>query len=113
MKSVGASRVTVLGFSQGGATANRWLTRGSSRADRLLMWGALLATDSDLDQAASFFRTVELTLIYGLRDQYASQGMIENYVKTLDSHSVPYRVVTFDGGHRMDRATLAALSTSY
>ena len=113
MASVGKARVTVLGFSQGGATANRWLTRGSSRADRLLMWGALLATDSDLDQAASFFRTVELTLIYGLRDQFASQGMISNYMKTLDSHSVPYKVVTFDGGHRMDRDALKALSTAY
>ena len=110
MKRVGESRVTVLGFSQGGATANRWLTRGSSRADRLVMWGALLATDSDLNQAARFFRSVELTLVYGTRDQFADEGMIAKYMKVLDSHSIPYKVVTFDGGHRMDRETLRTMA---
>lgn len=101
--------VTVLGFSQGGATANRWLTRGQARADRLIMWGALLASDSDLNQAASFFRDVDLTVVYGTRDQFASQGMIADYEAKLRSHDIPYHLVTFDGGHRMDRDTLRAL----
>ena len=71
--------VTVLGFSQGGATANRWLTRGRARADRLIMWGALLASDADLNQAATFFRDVKLTIVYGKRDQFADEGMIAGY----------------------------------
>ena len=111
MADIGHRRVsvTVLGFSQGGATANRWLTAGSSRADRLLMWGCLLASDSDLNQAAGFFRDVGLTLVYGLRDQFANTGMIADYESLLKSHGVPYNVVTFDGGHRMDRETLRQL----
>lgn len=103
-------RVTVVGFSQGGATANRWLTRGRARADRLLMWGCLLASDSDLNEAAMFFRDVELTLVYGTRDQFADTGMIADYEKLLASHSVPYRVERFEGGHRMDRETLIRLA---
>lgn len=102
--------VTVAGFSQGGATANRWLTRGSARADRLLMWGSLLAADSDLNEAAAFFRDTGLVLVYGTRDQYTEEGMIPKYEKVLDSHSIPYRVVSFDGGHRMDRDTLRSLA---
>ncbi|MDP9176175.1 MAG: dienelactone hydrolase family protein [Gemmatimonadota bacterium] len=101
--------VTVVGFSQGGATANRWLTRGRARADRLIMWGALLATDSDLNDAASFFRDVKLTIVYGKRDQFADEGMIAKYEVLLHEKNVPYELVTFDGGHRMDRATLGAL----
>ena len=104
------SRVTVLGFSQGGATANRWLTRGRAKADRLLMWGALLASDSDLNQAAAFFRNVELTIIYGTRDKYAEEGMMERYEKLLRESDIPYRLVTFDGGHRMDRETLSSFA---
>lgn len=102
--------VTVVGFSQGGATANRWLTRGRARADRLLMWGALLATDSDLNDAAAFFRTTRLTLVYGTRDQFADQGMIAGYVQLLNSKGIPFEVITFDGGHRMDRETLEKLA---
>jgi predicted esterase len=105
-----SARVTVLGFSQGGATANRWLTRGRAQADRLLMWGCLLASDSDLNEAAAFFRDVELTLVYGTRDQFADTGMIADYEKLLASHAVPYRAESFAGGHRMDRDTLMRLA---
>jgi predicted esterase len=104
------ARVTVLGFSQGGATANRWVTRGRVRTDRLLMWGALLAADSDLNQAAEFFRSVALTIIYGTRDQYAEEGMIARYEKLLRDSAIPYRLLTFEGGHRMDRETLMRLA---
>jgi predicted esterase len=106
----GQASVTVLGFSQGGATANRWLTRGRARADRLIMWGALLASDADLNQAAIFFRDVNLTIVYGRRDQFADDGMIARYEKLLGEKSVPFKIVTFDGGHRMDRDTLRALA---
>lgn len=112
MDQIGIARVTVLGFSQGGATANRWVTRGSSRVDRLIMWGSTLPADADLNDAAEFFRHVDLTLVHGLRDQYANQGMIESYLKTLVSHSIPHNVVTFDGGHRMDRETLRTLTNA-
>lgn len=102
--------VTVLGFSQGGATANRWLTRGRSRADRLIMWGSLLASDSDLGAAATYFRNVELQIVYGTRDKFADSGMIADYEKLLTRNDIPYRLATFDGGHRMDRETLRGLA---
>ena len=106
----GGAKVTVLGFSQGGATANRWLTRGKAKADRLLMWGCLLSSDSDLNQAAAFFRDVELSIVYGTRDKYADTGMIEGYERRLKEHGIPHRVVSFEGGHRMDRDTLARIA---
>jgi predicted esterase len=108
LRSGGVS-VTVVGFSQGGATANRWVTRGRARVDRLVMWGSLLASDADLNQAATFFRDVKLTIVYGKRDQFADEGMIAGYEKLLSDNHIPFELVTFDGGHRMDRDTLRAL----
>jgi predicted esterase len=101
--------VTVLGFSQGGATANRWLTHGRSRADRLIMWGALIASDADLNQAATFFRDVKLTIVYGKKDQFANEKMIEDYQRVLTEKRIPFELFTFSGGHRMDRETLRSL----
>src|SRR5438105_7250322 len=90
--------VTVHGFSQGGATANRWLTRGRSRADRLIMWGALIASDADLNQAATFFREVKLTIVYGKRDQFANEKMIDDYERVLTEKKIPFELLTFNGG---------------
>ena len=103
-------RVTVVGFSQGGATANRWLTRGTARADRLLMWGSLLASDSDLEKSAAFFRDVKLTIVHGTRDKFADTGMMASYEELMKKKSIPYDLVTFNGGHRMDRDTLRRLA---
>jgi predicted esterase len=103
-------RITVLGFSQGGATANRWLTRGTARADRLLMWGCLLPQDADLEEQAEYFRTTDLIIVYGTRDQFATTGVVESYEKLLKKSNIPYRLMTFDGGHRMDRETLKLLT---
>lgn len=102
--------VTVVGFSQGGATANRWLTRGRARANRLVMWGSVLASDYDIDHAAIFFRGVKLTIVYGKRDQFADEEKIAGYTRLLHEKNVPFEIVTFDGGHRMDRDTLRALA---
>ncbi|MFN2602304.1 MAG: alpha/beta hydrolase [Gemmatimonadaceae bacterium] len=101
--------VTVLGFSQGGATANRWLTRGRSRAERLIMWGALIAGDADLNQAATFFRDVKLVIVIGKKDQFANEKMIEDYQRVLIEKRIPFDLFTFAGGHRMDRETLRSL----
>jgi len=103
-------RVTVLGFSQGGATANRWVTRGNVRPDRLLMWGSFLPNDSDLLHAAEFFRTVKLVLIHGTRDQFADSKMIEKYEALLKENQIPFEAKTFGGGHRMDRSILQLLA---
>lgn len=102
--------VTALGFSQGGATANRWVTRGRSRVDRLIMWGALIASDSDLNHAATFFRDTKLSIVYGARDQYLKEGMIDDYKQLLAAKKIPHEIHTFAGGHRMDRDTLTRLA---
>ena len=105
-------RINVLGFSQGGATIDRWLTRGKAKADRMILWGSLLASDSDLDAAAAFFRKTPLTIVYGLKDQFGNPEMIASYEKTLCEKGISYSLVSFNGGHRMDRETLRSLASS-
>jgi len=104
-------RVTVLGFSQGGATTTRWLMRGPTRADRLILWGSLLASDADLSEASSLFREVDLSIVYGTRDQFANAELIADYEKVLRNHSIRYALTSFEGGHRMDRNTLKEIAS--
>src|SRR6267154_2573155 len=62
----GQSTVTVLGFSQGTATACRWAAVGASRVDRLILWGGEVPPDLDLTR----LRVPRLTLVYGTRDEF-------------------------------------------
>ena len=103
-------RVTVLGFSQGGATITRWLMNGKSRANRMVLWGSTLASDANLKEASALFHKTQLTIVYGKRDQFADEKLITAYEETLKKNDIPFDFITFDGGHRMDRDTLRNLA---
>lgn len=102
--SAGASRVIVLGFSQGVATAARWVSLGNARVDRLVAWAGQLPPDVDASVYAKLPGGV--TLVTGTTDEYASWIAEGNDEARLTAAGIRPQVVTFEGGHRMDRLTL-------
>jgi predicted esterase len=103
-----APHVTVLGFSQGVATACRWIARGKSRVDRLVAWGGQIPADVD----AQAFHSVRdgVVLAAGDSDEYASWIAEGDHENRLRSAGVPFEVVTFEGGHRLDREALTRIA---
>jgi predicted esterase len=101
--------VHLLGFSQGTATASRWAALGRARFDRLLLWGGSLAHDLDLDRHAPTLAGLGLTLVYGLQDQWITAAHVAALEDTLARHTIPYRLVPFDGGHDLDDDVLRSL----
>jgi predicted esterase len=102
--------VHVLGFSQGTATATRWLTRGKARADRLILWGAPLPADLDPALDAGRLRQLEIVLVAGTRDEYLTPKVLAGEETRLGQIGARYRVVRFDGGHAIDAPTLSRLA---
>lgn len=103
-----SARVTALGFSQGVATACRWIAAGRSRVDRLVAWAGQLPPD--VDPAVYRTLTSGVTIVLGREDEYAPWIAEGNHQYRLTSAGVTHDVVTFDGGHRMDRLTLDAIA---
>src|SRR6266545_261715 len=99
------ARVTALGFSQGTATVFRWAGLGSSRIDRLIVWGGEVPPDLDLKR----LRVPSLTLVYGTRDEFFTPKIISATEERLRAHKIGYDLMPFDGGHEIDEATLRRL----
>lgn len=93
-------KVTLLGFSQGTATACRWATLGASRFDRLIVWGGEVPPDVDL------LRSLRLSLIYGSRDEYFTPKVVAATEARLREHGITYELIPFDGGHEIDGTVL-------
>ena len=106
--AMGAARVTALGFSQGVATACRWAVMGNSRVDRLIAWAGQLP--ADVDPAVYAKLSGGITLVAGTADEYSAWIAEGNHDARLVAEGLKPRVVTFDGGHRMDRLTLDNLA---
>jgi predicted esterase len=101
-----AAPLHVLGFSQGAATACRWLQLGATAAERLVLWGGSVPPDVGIEDAASALRRARLTLVVGREDRYATPDVVAEQEARLRGHGVPFELVTFDGGHVIDAATL-------
>ena len=107
------ARLHVLGFSQGAVTATRWLhdrhTRGLPPAARLVLWGGAVPHDLDLAADGDVLRQTPLTLVVGDEDQFANAAMVAEQMARLDDADVPYSLVRYRGGHRIDPDVLATV----
>lgn len=104
------ARLHVLGFSQGTVTACRWLLhrrrRGLAPAARLVLWGGEIPHDLDLARDGDVLRESPLTMVVGDGDEFATPAMLDRQRARLDGARVPYTLVRYPGGHRLERETL-------
>ena len=107
-------RVHVLGFSQGVATAARWVVRGRVRADRLTLWGGTLPQELGGDQSAGerLRGMRRVTLVGGAGDALVTPDAMAQQERTLRGLGVASHLLTFDGGHELHPETLRALAAS-
>jgi len=110
------ARVTVhaLGFSQGAATVSRWTAMGKARIDRVILWGGEFPPDLDLTRSdfAQRLRAARLTLVYGRSDEYITPKVVAAVTERLEAHAIPYRGISFDGGHELQDAALKDLAAA-
>jgi predicted esterase len=108
----GDVRVTALGFSQAAATVARWLVHGASKIDRVILWAGLLPPEVDPAGAAhERLASADLHLVLGKSDDMLEAAQIRAQRELLEKAGVRHRVLEFDGGHVMDRATLEGLGS--
>jgi len=96
-----ARAVTVFGFSQGTATAARWLAQGGARAQRLILWGGEIPPDLDLATARERWSGTTLTLVAGSTDRFITPKVLARDEARLQEHGIAYRVERFEGGHEI------------
>ena len=101
-------QIVVLGFSQGAATASRWILSGEIRPAHTILWGGFLPPDADLGDER--LRATSLQIVLGSRDRFLSTDRLEQEEARLREHGLPYRVVRYEGGHGIASATLAEVA---
>jgi predicted esterase len=100
----------LLGFSQGSATACRWIERGAVRPVRLIVWGGEIPPDLDWSRARSRFARIPVVLVAGTEDRYIPPEALTQFGALLALNGVRHTVVRFAGGHEIHSATLRELA---
>lgn len=102
--------VTLLGFSQGAATACRWLNAGHIRADRLILWAGYFPNGlTDMIDPAKL-TDVDCHYVYGKQDEYLVElSDIDGYLNRLQTDVPNLKFTAFDGGHKVEPDVLKHL----
>lgn len=108
------ARVTVLGFSQGTATACRWLARhaGRWRPHRLVLWAGDFPADIDATPAWQLLHDLPVTLVCGDQDAYVSADQLHSQADALRQHGAHVITIAFAGGHTLHPEVIQQLHTT-
>ncbi|WP_210516205.1 alpha/beta hydrolase [Hymenobacter terricola] len=105
-------QVTVLGFSQGTATASRWLAQAHFRPAHLILWAGGFPEDIEPATTQNLLQNLPLTVVIGSDDEYIPVAQAEQQHRHLQQLGAAARFITFPGKHELNRAVLAELATS-
>jgi len=100
----------VHGFSQGTATATRWVNHTKRPVNRLVLWGGGLPPEVDLAALHRRRPGMEWHTCAGRTDEFISEEAIATESGRLAVAGVPFTLHRFDGGHVVDAGTLGDLA---
>ena len=101
---------SVLGFSQGVATAVRWVFDQKIQFDKLIMWAGGFPPDVDFTKTESVLGNKELFFVYGLQDELIKTTQFEEEKQKMLDKKISPQVVTFDGKHELNGEILIMLA---
>lgn len=103
------SRVVVLGFSQGTATAARWVATGSMRPTQLVLWGGFLPPELVAKSEGKRTHPLSPYFVVGSHDKFASAERLEEEEQRMRHAGMSYRLLRYEGGHSIQPHALEML----
>ncbi len=101
--------VIVLGFSQGAATASRWLASGTLPATKLILWGGQPAFELCNENFQTSVPALLTTLVTGTSDKYMPPDRAREVASLISMDDRPVEALIYDGPHEINPAMLTQL----
>lgn len=101
--------VTILGFSQGAATATRWSIEGNPVFNRLILWAGVLPPDMNFEKAHEKLKDKKIIEVFGKTDPYLTDERLKEVTSLNARLNINPTLIEFDGGHEINREVLIGL----
>ena len=115
IKEIGHNRfkINVLGFSQGGATACRWLFKSGLKFENLIMWAGDIPKDTLTEENRLKWSDMNTHLVMGKKDELINEEMKAKFLKLVTDYKLDYKLTLYDGDHRVYPDVLMELIKSF
>jgi predicted esterase len=101
--------VSILGFSQGAATASRWIVDGHIAFEQLILWAGLFPPDMDFEKGKLLLKNKKVVTVYGKHDPFLRDDRFVELKVLTSKLDLEPEVISFEGGHDIDEDALVKL----
>ena len=98
------SKIILLGFSQGGATAARWYFSDDEQFDHLILWASVFPPDLEKPALETNSKNY---FVLGNQDEYYSEAQQLSQIAAYKE--IGFNTIHFEGKHDIQQATLSEL----
>jgi predicted esterase len=100
-------RIIIIGFSQGGATAARWIANGHVHADVFVSWASVFPPDLSFPTETIAAKARQRYFVLGTEDPYFDERAVET---TMTAYAeLGFKTVRFEGGHDLNALIIEQL----
>jgi predicted esterase len=101
--------IITLGFSQGAATACRWVSTSNKKIDRLVIWAGAFPEDINYFENNALFTSMKPVWISGDNDEFLSGEKVISILELMAKNGIHYERITYNGSHNIDEKALVEL----
>ncbi len=101
-------KINVVGFSQGGATASRWIANKKINLDNFILWSSVFPDEMNFETFGQNFNTF---ILYGDNDEFSINEHIEKQQNLLEKSNLKYKLIKFKGIHDIPKNVLIEQSS--
>ena len=98
------NQISILGFSQGAATAARWFYSNENLANELIIWASVFPPDLEISVEINPSFSFTNKFVIGKHDEYFTQEQQNELIEFYKDKG--FEVFQFDGKHDIDSSTL-------
>ena len=102
-------KINLLGFSQGAATASRWLCRSGLPFDNFIIYSGDLGNDIDVIDENLPLRNSRNFYIRGNEDEFIDSKYAENFKELFQKAKIQLEFISFKGKHEIKEVAMREL----
>jgi len=95
-------KINVLGFSQGGATACRWISDGKINVDNFILWASVFPDDMNFNTITD----VNTFFLYGDNDEWVTDERVSKQKEVFKLANIDIDPIIFQGNHDIPKEVL-------
>jgi len=105
-------KMNILGFSQGGATACRWIFSSKMKVDNLILWAGDIPKDTLTEKNKNKWNSFNTHLVMGKQDRLINDKMKSKFLSLMLEYKLEYKLTEYEGDHRIFPDVMLKLAES-